>query len=85
MGGWTLLGLAMIINALNPAQIYIGGEITAAWDELAPTIKEAIRARALTDAGAATPIIPEPASDHPRLRGATALIAAPNFAAPRLA
>ena len=79
------LGLAMIINALNPAQIYIGGEITAAWEDLAPTIKEAIRARALTDAGAATPIIPEPASDHPRLRGATALIAAPNFAAPRLA
>ena len=79
------LGLAMIINALNPAQIFIGGEITAAWSELAPEIEAAIASRALTAGGAATPIIPEPASEHPRLRGAIALVAAPIFAAPKLA
>lgn len=79
------LGLVTIINALNPAQIYIGGEIMVAWNELAPVITKAIASRALTAAGAATPLIPEPANEHPRLRGATALIAAPIFAAPKLA
>lgn len=79
------LGLAMIINCLNPQQIVIGGEITTAWADLAPVIEAAIRERVLTDAGAATPIIPEEAGTHPRLRGATALITAPAFAAPRVA
>ncbi len=79
------IGIASIINALNPAQIFVGGEIAAAWSDIEPAIRDAINARALTAAGAATPIIPDPASDHPRLRGAAALVAAPTFAAPRLA
>ncbi|HEY0930941.1 MAG TPA: ROK family protein [Gemmatimonas sp.] len=79
------IGLASIINALNPAQLFLGGELAAAWSEIEPTIREAIRERALTAAGAATPIVAEPASDHPRLRGAAALVAAPTFAAPKLA
>ncbi|MGZ8455943.1 MAG: ROK family protein [Gemmatirosa sp.] len=78
-------GLAIIINAINPGQIYVGGEITAAWDQLLPIIRAGIVARALTTDAAATPLIPEPPSDHPRLRGATALVAAPLFAAPRVA
>ncbi len=78
-------GLAVIINAINPGQIYVGGEITAAWDQLLPIVRESIVARALTADAAATPLIPEPPSDHPRLRGATALVAAPLFAAPQVA
>ncbi len=79
------VGIATVINSLNPAQIFVGGEISAAWSDIEPTIREAITARALTAAGAATPIVPEPASDHPRLRGAIALVAAPTYAAPQLA
>jgi predicted NBD/HSP70 family sugar kinase len=79
------VGIASIINALNPAQIFVGGEIVAAWSEIEPEIRAAIQARALTAGGAATPILPEPASDHPRLRGAAALVAAPTYAAPQLA
>lgn len=79
------IGIASIINALNPAQLFVGGEIAAAWSDIEPIIREAITTRVLTTAGANTPIIPDPASDHPRLRGAAALIAAPTFAAPRLA
>lgn len=79
------IGLASVINALNPAQIFVGGEIAAAWSDLEPVIREGIRNRVLTAGGAATPITPEPASDHPRLRGAIALVAAPTFAAPQLA
>ncbi|HKG90638.1 MAG TPA: ROK family transcriptional regulator [Gemmatimonadaceae bacterium] len=78
-------GLAVIINALNPSRIFIGGEITAAWDRIAPLIRAAVAERALTAAAAATPIIPEPPGSYPRLRGATALVAAPAFAAPQVA
>jgi N-acetylglucosamine repressor len=79
------IGLATIINALNPAQIIVGGEITAAWDRIAPVIHEEIGKRALTLTSALTPIIPEPPGSSPRLRGATALVTAPVFAAPQLA
>jgi N-acetylglucosamine repressor len=79
------IGLGGIINALNPSQIFVAGEITAAWDLLAPTIHAAIASRAFGSGAASTPIIPEPADSYPRLRGACALIAAPQFAAPQLA
>jgi N-acetylglucosamine repressor len=79
------VGLAIIINTLNPAQIFVGGEITEAWDQLAPVMREIIATRALTSLAAATPMTPEPASSYPRLRGATALVAAPIFAAPQVA
>ncbi len=79
------LGLGMIINSLNPSRIYVGGEITAAWDQVEPVIRESVRLRALTAAAAQTPIVPELVGGMPRLRGATALVAAPVFAAPRLA
>jgi N-acetylglucosamine repressor len=78
-------GLAVIINTLNPAQIFVGGEITEAWDQLWPVINRVIGERALTRLAAETPLIPDPANSYPRLRGATALVAAPLFAAPQVA
>lgn len=79
------IGLAIIINSLNPSRIFVGGEITAAWDLLEPTLRAAVKERALTAAAAQTPILPEHVGGLPRLRGATALVAAPIFAAPHLA
>jgi predicted NBD/HSP70 family sugar kinase len=79
------IGLGIVINALNPAQIIVGGEVTAAWDVISPIIREAIRERALTDVSANTPIIPESTDISPRLRGGIALVAAPLFAAPQVA
>jgi N-acetylglucosamine repressor len=84
-GHYLGLGLASIINAINPAQILVGGEITAAWDRISPMIRAAVASRALTKPAAATPIIPEQVGGYPRLRGATALVAAPVFAAPEVA
>ncbi len=78
-------GIATVVSALNPAQIFVGGEITAVWDWIAPKVREALAARALTEAAAATPIIAEPPDALPRLRGAAALVAAPVFAAPQVA
>ncbi len=84
-GRYLGVGLAGIINALNPSRIYVGGEITAAWDRIEGVVRKAIRERAVTAAAAATPITPEQVGGYPRLRGATALVAAPLFAAPELA
>jgi predicted NBD/HSP70 family sugar kinase len=79
------MGLAMIVNALNPARIIVGGEITAGWDLIGPTVVAALAERTLTTGTAATPVIPEPADEQTRLRGAAALVVAPTFAAPALA
>jgi predicted NBD/HSP70 family sugar kinase len=78
-------GLAVIINTLNPAQIFVGGEITDAWDRVSPVVQRVIQERALTSLAAATPLLPDPATNYPRLRGGIALVAAPLFAAPQVA
>lgn len=79
------LGLASVVNALDPARVYIGGEITLAWDLIEFPLRSALAERALTAAAADTDIRRVAASEHPRLQGAAALIAAPSFAAPVVA
>jgi predicted NBD/HSP70 family sugar kinase len=79
------LGLANVINVVDPARVYIGGEITTAWDLIGPTIKAALAERALTPAAASVTITPVNAGEYPRLRGAAALVTAPAFAAPVVA
>jgi len=79
------LGLASVINVLDPARVYVGGEITLAWDLIETTVREALAERALTPAAAETDIRPVAATEYPRLRGAAALVAAPAFAAPVVA
>ena len=75
------LGLASIVNAFDPDRIYVGGEITTAWDLLEPTVRAALGERALLASHGDTEIAIVPADDYPRLRGAAALIGAPAFAA----
>ena len=79
------LGLASVINAFDPARVYIGGEITQAWDLIEGTVRAALAERALTPAAAETEIRPVAAGEYPRLQGAAALVAAPAFAAPVVA
>jgi predicted NBD/HSP70 family sugar kinase len=78
-------GMAVIVNTLSPGQICVGGEIIEAWDIIAPIIRRTIADRALTDAAAATPVVPEKSPSEARLRGATTLVAAPRYAAPKIA
>jgi predicted NBD/HSP70 family sugar kinase len=79
------LGLASIVNAVDPARIYIGGEIIAAWDLIEPAVRAALAERALSPDAARTEIRTVSLEDHPRLRGAVALVSAPAFAAPAVA
>jgi predicted NBD/HSP70 family sugar kinase len=84
-GRYLGLGLASIINSVDPGTVYIGGEITAAWDLIESSVRAALKERALTDLTARTDIRTVSADEHPRLRGAAALVAAPAFAAPMVA
>lgn len=84
-GRYLGLGLSMIVNSINPARIFVGGELTSAWDLIGPLVRAEIQERAMTASAAATPVIPEQSAAYPRLRGACALIAAPTFAAPTVA
>ena len=81
-GRYLGVGIAIIINALSPARIVVGGELLSGWELVSPAMQAAITERTLTSGAAATPIIPEPADEQLRLRGAAALIIAPMFAAP---
>jgi len=84
-GKYLGVGLALLVNGFDPAAVYVGGEITAAWDLIEPPMREAFLDRALTPAVAATPIRPVAPIEHPRLTGAAALVTAPAFAAPVVA
>jgi predicted NBD/HSP70 family sugar kinase len=79
------LGIASIINAVDPARVYVGGEITTAWSLIEPIVRSALRERTLTEFGGMTEVHVVPAEEHPRLRGAVAIVAAPAFAAPMVA
>ena len=79
------LGLATMVNVINPDRIYLSGEITTAWDLIENAVREALAERALTESAARTPLRIVATQEYPRLRGAAALIAAPTFAAPRVA
>ena len=84
-GKYLGVGLALIVNALDPSAVYVGGEITAAWALIEPPMRTAFLERALTQAVATTPIRPVATVEYPRLRGAAALVTAPAFAAPVVA
>lgn len=74
------LGLGSVVNAVDPSVVYIGGEITMAWDLIEATVRSGLAERALTPSAGATPITIVPAEQYPRLRGAAALVAASAFA-----
>lgn len=79
------LGLGALINAVDPARVYLSGEITTMWDLIESTVFEAMRERVLAPATPPPSIVLVAASELPRLRGAAALVSAPAFAAPEVA
>ncbi|MGQ0642845.1 MAG: ROK family protein [Gemmatimonadaceae bacterium] len=77
-------GLAAVVSAVNPKRIYQGGEDTDAWEVIEPPLREALVEGTLTTAAHETPVLPDRAPAEYRLLGAIALVAAPNYAAPRV-
>jgi predicted NBD/HSP70 family sugar kinase len=84
-GRYLGLGFAAIIKALDPKRVYVGGEITLGWDLITTAVRQALREQALVGEAGQTEILTVPLGEHPRLRGAAALVSAPAFAAPVVA
>jgi predicted NBD/HSP70 family sugar kinase len=84
-GSFLGRGFATIVKTVDPKRIYVGGEITAAWDLIAPSVRDALREQALIREAGETEILTVPLGEHPRLRGAAALVSTPAFAAPIVA
>lgn len=75
-------GFATIVKTIDPRRIYVGGEITEAWDLVSETVRDALDEDAVVRESGGTEILTVALKEHPRLRGAAALIHAPAFAAP---
>jgi predicted NBD/HSP70 family sugar kinase len=78
-------GFATIVKSIDPQRVYVGGEITLAWDLFESAVRDALREQALIRGPGETEIRVVPLSEHPRLRGAAALVSTPAFAAPTVA
>jgi predicted NBD/HSP70 family sugar kinase len=78
-------GFATIVKAIEPRRIFMSGEITEAWDLILPSVQQAMREQALIREAGETEILLVPLGEHPRLRGAAALVNSPAFAAPVVA
>lgn len=79
------IGIAGIVASLNPGCVFLDGEIVNGWDLMGAEVLASMRARALTEATRATPLVPVYEGRVARLRGAAALLVARTFAAPRVA
>jgi N-acetylglucosamine repressor len=84
-GRYLGAGLVSVVTVFDPARVYVGGEITAAWDLIESDVRAALVERALTPAVAGMDIRPVAATEYPRLQGAAALFNAAAFAAPVVA
>ncbi len=78
-------GLATIVKAIDPRRVYLGGEITEGWDLIESAVRDALRDQALIGEAGELEIRTVPLGEHPRLRGAAALVSTPAFAAPIVA
>ena len=78
-------GFATIVKAIEPRRIYMSGEISEGWDLVALDAQQAMREHALIPEAGETEILVVPLGEHPRLRGAAALVNSPLFAAPVVA
>jgi predicted NBD/HSP70 family sugar kinase len=78
-------GLAAVVNVVDPARIYLSGEITSDWDRLGPVVRTALDARTLEPSRGHAEIVVVPPHEQTRLRGAAALVTTPAYAAPVVA
>lgn len=77
------LGIAPLVAGLAPDMIVIVGEVTRAWHQVGPIIKETVRQHSFTRAE--TQIVPSDPITQPRLRGTIALVLLKHFGAPAIA
>lgn len=74
MGEYIGVGLASVVNLLNPEKIIIGGGVAAAGDILMNPIKETLVKRAMPISGAAVQVVPAQLGNTAGVIGASLLI-----------
>jgi predicted NBD/HSP70 family sugar kinase len=77
------MGMAPLVTGLAPDMIVVVGEVTRAWRDVGPIIKETIKQQSFTRAE--TQIVPSDPITQPRLRGTIALVLLKHFGAPSIA
>ena len=80
-GAYIGRGLALIVSAFNPGRIYVGGEITEAWDLLEGSMRAALVGGTIPGSAGSTQVVPDSSLAEYRLLGAVALVTAPGYAA----
>jgi predicted NBD/HSP70 family sugar kinase len=83
MANYLGRGIAPLVAGLAPDMIVIVGEVTRAWHQVGPIIKETVRQHTFTRAE--TQIVPSDPITQPRLRGTIALVLLKHFGAPAIA
>lgn len=74
IGEYIGVGLASVVNLLNPEKIIIGGGVAAAGDILMNPIKETLVKRAMSISGAAVEVVPAQLGNTAGVIGASLLI-----------
>jgi predicted NBD/HSP70 family sugar kinase len=77
------IGIAALVTGLAPQVLVVVGEITAAWNRIAPVVAAEVRKRSLLQIP--TVIAPTDPGTQPRLRGAVTLVVQQHFGAPQVA
>jgi len=83
MARYLGIGLAMLITGLAPEVLVLVGEVTRAWDRVAPIIADELKKR--SPSLAKTRLVPTDPDTEPRLRGTIALVLQKHFGAPSVA
>ena len=83
MAKYLGMGMAPLVTGLAPDMIVVVGEVTRAWRDLGPIIKETVKQQSFTRAE--TQIVPSDPITQPRLRGTIALVLLKHFGAPVVA
>jgi predicted NBD/HSP70 family sugar kinase len=83
MGHYLGIGISMLITGIAPSLIILVGEVTRAWNRIAPILEGVVAERSRN--ANLTRIIPAEDTAQPRLRGTIALVLQKHFGAPKTA
>lgn len=74
VGCWLGVGIANLVNLLNPDRVVIGGGVAGAWRFLAPAMQRTVRAQAMVVPGRAVRIVHGQLGDKAGVIGAAVLV-----------
>lgn len=73
MGSYLGIGIASLINVLDPELVVIGGGVAAGWDAFIEHIKREVQARAFSAVGKSVEVVPASCGDDAGILGAAYL------------